>query len=207
MTRLILPVLLISAVSVAFAQEAPPRVEVKVREWKQPDGRVRYAYRVINHSRDRSGGKDRQVVSLIIGEDHHHDLSELRVPPIGWSFEKGLSKPSVSSPAGWHPAFITTEESDRCELEWRGDGESDKLKSGQALSGFSVVTPKPDENYRAGHWTVIFSDSTFESSSLVPDDHPLPLECLGAADRSSKSCEEKRRLENASDGHSERHEK
>ncbi len=193
LSRLIQAVLLVSSMSAAFSQE-PPSVEVKVHEWKQADGSIRYAYRVINHSSDRKTRKGKQIVSLIIGEDYYRDLFELLVSPIGWTFEKGLPKQSVSSPSGWYPTFVTQEESDLCELEWRINGGSDDLIGGRALRGFSVVTPKPDENYKTGHWTVIFSDSTIESSFLAEDDDPLPLHCLGAAERTPKHCQERQSL-------------
>ncbi len=61
------------------------------------------------------------------------------------------------------------------ELEWRNDGTADIL-AGQTASGFSVITPQPDNAYLNGHWTVFFSDSTIASALLVLDDNPVPVD-------------------------------
>ena len=148
---------------VALAQEAPT-VFVKVHQLNLPDGTTRYQYRVIN-----SGPK--RVVCVAIGSDYYRGTYELKVPPTGWTFDAGLPAASSTSPSGWHADVITLEESSVVDIQWRNDGTAD-IMPGQTVSGFSVITPRPDGAYLGSHWTVLFSDSTFESALLVLDDNP-----------------------------------
>jgi hypothetical protein len=63
-------------------------------------------------------------VAVIVGRDYYHGTSDLVTPATGWTFESGLPTSSVVSPAGWHAAVITTEESRNTEIEWRNDGQT-----------------------------------------------------------------------------------
>jgi hypothetical protein len=152
---------------VSFAQQAPT-VTIKAFSTNLPDGTIRYQYRVIN------GGTTR-IVGFAIGSDYYHGVSEARVAPQGWDFDNGLPVGSSTSPAGWHATVITTEESPAIEVEWRNDSTADIL-AGQTASGFSLITPQPDNAYLNGHWTVFFSDSTIASALLVLDDNPTPVD-------------------------------
>jgi hypothetical protein len=159
----------------SFAQGAPS-VTIKSYQRNQPDGSVRYAYRVINAGTNR-------IVGFTIGRDYYGDVSELSVEPSGWSFDTGLSPGSTTSPPSWKATLISNEESLLCELAWNNDGKADIL-AGQTVDGFSVITPQPDRAYPHGHWTVFFSDSTFASGMLVPDDTSAPIDTTPPAPRS-----------------------
>jgi hypothetical protein len=157
----------------SFAQKAP-LVTVKSYQWNQTDGTVRYAYRVIN-------GGEKRIVGFTIGRDYFNsNASELVVVPVGWDFDKGLAPGSTASPKSWYATLVTTEESPYFELDWRNDGAVDILAR-QTVTGFSVVTSRPDSKYLNGHWIVFFFDSKIESALLVPDDHPVPPTTYGTS--------------------------
>ncbi len=158
---------LVVASCAAFAQQAPT-VTIKAFQTNLPDGTTRYQYRVINSGTNR-------VVGFAIGSDYYHGVSELRVFPQGWAFNDGIPTTSSASPTAWHVDVITTEESPVVELEWRNDGTAD-IMAGLSTSGFSIVTPQPDNAYLRGHWTAFFSDSTVESALVVVDDNPTPVD-------------------------------
>lgn len=82
--------------------------------------------------------------------------------------------------------FITTEESRIIEIEWRNDGQTYVIGSGQTRV-FSVLVPHADDKYRSAHWTVIFGDSTVASATLVPDDNPPPSSNQPKPKRKAKS--------------------
>jgi hypothetical protein len=149
--------LLLAASSIAQAQQLP-YVTIESTEVRQQDATTRYRYRVINRG-------SKPIVGFAIGRDAPHDLSELKVPPEGWSIERGLPGSSTSSPPGWRASVITTEESAFIELEWRNDGNG-SIPPGQTLDSFEVVTPQPDHGYLTGHWTAFLSDSSAVSSTL-----------------------------------------
>jgi hypothetical protein len=138
-------------------------VTIKAYQATRADGTTRYEYRVEN------GGPNR-IVGFAIGDDYYHGVSELRVSPQEWVFDKGLAAETVTSPPAWHATLITTEESPSMQLEWRNDGSADIL-SRKTVTGFSVVTPEQDSHYLTGHWTAFLSDSTIESATLVPGAH------------------------------------
>jgi hypothetical protein len=146
--------------------QQPPHVAVKVSQVKNSDGSVRYLYRVVNHA-------STPVVAVIVGRNYYHGTSDLVTPPKGWTFESGLPTSSVVSPAGWHAAVVTTEESRNIEIAWCNDGQAYDIGNGQT-SVFSVLVPHADDKYRSAHWTVIFGDSTVASATLAPDDNPPP---------------------------------
>jgi hypothetical protein len=151
----------------ALAQQAPT-VNVKSFQTSLPDGTTRYQYRVIN-----SGAT--AIVGFAIGSDYYHGVSQLTTLPQGWDFDNGIPAGSSASPANWHASVVTTEESPLAELEWRNNGTAD-IAPGQTLSGFTVITPQPDNAYLNGLWTVFFSDSTIASAALVVDDNPAPVD-------------------------------
>lgn len=125
-------------------------------------------------------------MAVIVGRDYYHGTSDLVTPPTGWTFESGLPTSGVVSPAGWHAAVITTEESRIIEIEWRNDGQTYDIGSGQTRV-FSVLVPHADDKYRSAHWTVIFGDSTVASATLVPDDNPPPSSNQPKPKRKAKS--------------------
>jgi beta-galactosidase len=154
----------------AFGQSAQlqqaPKVTVTVKSYQlnQSDGTTRYEYRMVNAGANR-------IVGFAIGNDYYHGISELQVPPAGWSFDSGLAPGSAVSPVSWRATLVATEESPFVELEWRNDGTADVLP-GQTATGFSVVTSQQDPHYLNGHWTAFFADSTVESSLLVTSPSP-----------------------------------
>lgn len=167
MKQLLVFIFLFVGFHAALAQEAP-KVFVKALQLNLPDGAARYQYRVIN-----SGTK--RIVCVAIGSDYYHGIYELKVLPTGWTFDAGLPAASSTSPSGWHADVITLEESPVVDIEWRNDGTAD-IMPGQTVSGFSVITPRPDRAYMGSHWTVLFSDSTVESALLVLDDNPTRVD-------------------------------
>ncbi len=124
--------------------------------------KVNYHYQVINNS-------SKKIVWFAIGYDYYHGIAELKVPPVGWTFESGIPQNSTKSPGNWNVNLVTTEESKYIYLEWQNKGSSDILP-GQVVSGFSVTVPQADDCYLTAHWTVFFADSDIASRRLVVDD-------------------------------------
>jgi hypothetical protein len=117
--------------SASCRAQQPPLVAVKVSQVKTSDGSVRYVYRAVNHA-------STPFVAVIVGRDYYQGTSDLVTPPTGWTFESGLPISSVVSPAGWHAAVVTTEESRNIEIEWRNDGQTYDIGNGQTRI-FSVL--------------------------------------------------------------------
>src|SRR5258708_35607614 len=135
--RIVFPTVLFTLATLpALAQPAQPQqaptVTVKSYQLNQSDGTTRYEYRVVN------GGANR-MVGFAVGSDYYHGVSELQVPPAGWSFDSGLAPGSAVSPVSWRATLVTTEESPFVELESRNDGTEDVL-AGQTATGYAVVT-------------------------------------------------------------------
>ena len=150
----------------SYAQGAP-NIAVKVSQKTLADGRVNYRYRVINDRVIKNTSNT--ITRFEIGYDYYHGVAELKVPPVGWTFESGIPQASTKSPPNWRVDLITTEESPYLNLEWRNNGSSNILP-GKVASGFSVTVPEADNHYLTGHWTVLFADSGISSGVLVMDD-------------------------------------
>lgn len=150
---------------IGYAQEAP-NIVVKVSQQTLTDGKVTYRYRIEN--KRTADTLSNTIVQFAVGYDYYHGIPELKVPPVGWTFESGIPQSSAKSPRNWRVNLITTEESAELNLQWQNDGSSDILP-GQTLSGFSVTVPEADNRYLTGHWTVFFADSDIASNVLKID--------------------------------------
>jgi hypothetical protein len=168
-----------------WAQE-PSGVTISVSQQNLAGGQVAYHYKVIN-------GSDQRIVDVMIGRDYYHGISELSVPPLGWSFDTGAPAGSFGSPVGWTPLVITTEESNLVEVEWGSvdtddippgktvdDGTAD-IMPGQTVSGFSVIVAAPAAEYMNSHWTVFFGDSSAASEMLLAEGTPRIIAALVSA--------------------------
>jgi hypothetical protein len=136
-----------------------PLFQVRVSSINLEDGNVKYRYSVINNS-------VHAVVMIRVGFDYQHGVPERSVLPLGWDFAKGLPQGSVTSPLGWEPMVVTQEESNYHFLKWKSESPASDIKTGQTLSGFSVILPQADERYETAHYDVILGDSTHVSVPL-----------------------------------------
>jgi hypothetical protein len=152
--------LFLFALSDAALAEQAPAITIKASQSSEQDGTTRYEYRVVNRGPHR-------ITSVNIGYDYHRGVFELQVTPKGWSYYSGLAQGTSTSPANWHVNVVTEEESQSIEIEWEsnGDGTADILP-GQTLTGFSIITPEPDDKYLHGHWTAYLADGNPESAEL-----------------------------------------
>lgn len=123
--------------SSAASQPGTP-VKITVTESKTSAGVV-YRYQVTNHSAY-------PITSVIIGMSYPGD-SELQSVPLEWSFSRGIPPSSVSSPLGWRPRIITTEESNLLQLGWKIAAPQRALLAGHTLQGFSVRLARSDPSY------------------------------------------------------------
>lgn len=154
----LIPVMLYSN-EIVYAQAfLNDKVTVKAQQ-TLANGKVNYQYQVINNS-------SKKIVEFAVGYDYYHSIAQLKVPPIGWTFESGIPQSSAKSPPNWQVDLITTMVSNKINLEWRNNGLSDILP-GQVASSFSVTVPAADNRYLTSHWTVFFDDSSIASSVLV----------------------------------------
>ena len=142
----------------AHAEQAPT-ITVKASQSTKPDGTTRYEYRVVNSGPHR-------IAAVDIGYDYYHGVFELLVEPKGWSFDSGLAQGSATSPPGWHVNVVTEEESQSIEIEWRVNDLTTDVAHGRTLTGFSIITPEPDDKYLHGHWTAYLTDANPESAAL-----------------------------------------
>jgi hypothetical protein len=143
----------------AYAGPAPP-ITIKASQSTQNDGTTRYEYRIVNRGPHR-------ITAVNIGYDFAKNIFELQVSPKGWAPESGIAQGSATSPVNWHVNVITQEDSLSMEIEWESnaDGTAD-IMPGQTVTGFSIITPEPDDKYLHGHWTAYLKDSDPESDTL-----------------------------------------
>jgi predicted TIM-barrel fold metal-dependent hydrolase len=142
------------------AQASPVRVYVAE---STAGGVTTYSYRVVN-------GSSLAIVGLEIGFDRQGDTPQLQALPLGWSREKGLPRPSVTSPPGWTARVVTMEESDRVSLAWSSDsGPQRDIPPGATTGGFSVKLPGPAPEYRSATFEVILANSVRVAGSLEPE--------------------------------------
>ena len=139
-----LPKTLNNSKALASAQQAQVPVTIKVSQENLSNGKVRYYYRLVNHS-------THAIVIMTIGHDYFHGESELLVMPIGWDAQNDLPKGSTTSPKGWYATVITPEESNYHELQWEIEFPTAALAPEQTLASFSVVLPQIDDHYRTTH--------------------------------------------------------
>lgn len=159
-----LPMMVSASASCAFAQSSSVQVKVTAQA---AGSNTLYSYRVINNG-------SQPIVAVRIGFDYLHGVSELRLPPLGWTFDDGLPASSASGPAGWEARVVTTEESPFVDMEWSNEGGAAKDIAPGATGIFRVTVPQPSDAYRTGHFDVILGDSTHTSAPLTPDDAPPP---------------------------------
>lgn len=146
---------------------AQPLVQVKVTEQSLGAETV-YIYRVVNDS-------TQPVVSFRVGFDYLHGVSQLTVPPSGWTFDGGLPPSSAGAPAGWEVRVVTTEESPLFDVQWSNEsGPAADIAPGTSRSGFRVVLPQPVAGYESAYFDATLGDSTHVSSPIVIDDEPPP---------------------------------
>jgi uncharacterized repeat protein (TIGR01451 family) len=139
-------------------------VQVSVQQQQLSNGQVYYQYSVKN-------GSTKPITQVAIGWDYYHSVSQLTLPPNGWTENLGLATGSVYAPGGWVPALVTTEERPTFRLSWTRDGGSD-LQPGSTTSGFSVIVPQASTPYLTSNWTVVFADSTAASGVLIQGSQP-----------------------------------
>ncbi len=134
----------------------------------QVSGKTVYRYRVVNNSTQR-------IVSVQIGYDYPHGVYALNVTPSGWSRANGLPSSSVTSPSGWTPSLLTSEETEtENSLDWRSDVAGNDILPGQTKGGFSVTVDGPAAAYSSGIWTTIFGDTSPTSADLAASGRVLP---------------------------------
>ena len=156
----------LTALFCAFSASAAS-VRVKVFEKIDSNGAT-YSYRVEN-------GIDKPIVGLRVGFDYLHGEAQLHALPVGWTFEQGLSPSSATSPQGWTPRLVTTEESTLVDMEWSSDGGSQfDIGAGATATGFSVRLPAASSEYRTKNFDVILSNSTHVYGALETDTEPPP---------------------------------
>jgi hypothetical protein len=150
----------------AFSAAAAP-VRVKVFETTDANGAT-YFYRAEN-------GTTQPIVTLRIGFDYLHGEAQLHALPAGWTFEQGVPQSSTTSPNGWTPRLVTTEESALVDMEWSSDGGSQfDIAPGATATGFSVRLPQASSEYRTVNFDVILGDSTHVYGVLEPDTEGPP---------------------------------
>jgi hypothetical protein len=141
-------------------EASQPAITIKASQSTEADGAIRYEYRVVNRGSHR-------ITAVKIGYDYSRGVFELQVTPKGWSFDSGLAQGTFTSPANWQVNVVTEEESPSVEIEWESnEGGTADILPGQTLTGFSIITPGPDDKYLHGHWTAYMADGNPESDAL-----------------------------------------
>jgi hypothetical protein len=142
---------------------AAAAVKITVSEVQQPGGVV-YTYSVAN-----SNDNDR-VVAVRIGFDYLHGVAELRTPPAGSTPDNDLPSGSVSSPRGWSPMIVATEESEVFDLEWTSDSSGAfDISPHVTLTGFAVRTPSTTPEYASADFDVILGSGAHVYGRVEPD--------------------------------------
>lgn len=150
-----------------LAFSAHAAVTVKVYQAAEGGG-TRYSYRVINDS-------NQAIVGVKIGFDYLHGEPQLVATPRGWTLADGIPPSSVTSPPGWVPRLVTTEETDYVNLEWTSDnGPQYDIAPGATKTGFSIVLATPSSAYRTANFDVVFGNSTHQYGVMQLDTEPPP---------------------------------
>ena len=118
-----------------------------------------YFYKVRNND-------SRPILAFEIGYNDSTNASQLSILPVGWNFDTGLSATSTTSPTNWNSNLITTEESEFHSIEWRTETPNQNIQPLQTMSGFSVVLPQDDINYKNSNLKVVFADGSVASAHL-----------------------------------------
>lgn len=156
----------------------PMCAQVKVYVWQENrvDDYV-FHYRVVNSSAHA-------VVKFEVGRAMETDRKELVVDPRGFSPDEDLAAPDDLSipipldgavnPVGWKAGMVVEEESSESSLAWRVLDLDHTILPGATLSGFAVIVPSLDSNYRVGHWVANLDNGVRESGRLLIDSVEAP---------------------------------